>query len=120
MDKNNVRLLYGKDIAHARQDSRCHIIEILSLTHDIQIVVRLYTEYFKHTVKHLAVLSGHCDNYIQAIGILLQLSYDRCHLYGLGTCAEDQHNLFLIHHKSEFLEQQPPGESDSHPVTFDT
>ncbi len=61
VNKNDIGAILGKDIAHARQHSRRHIVEILTRTHNIEVVIRLYTEHLQDTVEHLTVLS--CDSY---------------------------------------------------------
>ncbi len=44
MHQHDIGLTFLKYITHTCKDTRCHVIQILTLFHDIQIIVRLHVK----------------------------------------------------------------------------
>ena len=83
-------------IAHAQQHARGHVVEVLPLLHDIQIVIGLYVEYAQHLIQHLTMLTGNAYDAAEAIRMFGQLLDQRSHFDSLRTRSEDRHDRFHI------------------------
>jgi hypothetical protein len=66
----------------------CHIAEILSLSHDVEVMVGLDLEYVEHLVQHLPMLTGDAGHLAHA-GLPLQRLYHWGQLDRFGAGAED-------------------------------
>ena len=103
MDQNHIRLDFLQDIAHAGKHPCGHVVEILALLHDVQVVIRHDLEDAQHLVQHLAVLARHAHNRLELSRILLELLYQRAHLDGLRPRAENEHYSL---HRNQFSAQK--------------
>lgn len=75
MNKNYIRLSFFENVSHSSKDTRCNIIQILALLHDIEIVIWSNLEQIEHLIKHLTVLASNADNCLKFIRIFLELLY---------------------------------------------
>ena len=94
VNKNNVGLCLFQYVAQANEYACGNIVKILSLLHNVEVVIGSNLEKAKHLVEHLTVLSRYTDNGLECFGIFLELLNKGCHLYSFGTCAEYQHYFF--------------------------
>ena len=96
MDQDHIRLALLEHIAHAGKHTGSHIVKILSLLHDIQIIIRLHLEDAQYLIQHLPMLPSHTHNRLKLLRILLELLHQRAHLDGLGAGSEDKH--YFLHY----------------------
>lgn len=96
MDKNNIWATLLKYITKACKNSCCNVSKILSLLHDIQVIVWLNIKDSQYLVKHFTVLTCHTYDSIKFIRTLLELLNQRTHLDSFWTCSKNQH-YFLYH-----------------------
>ena len=61
MNEDNIRLANLEDVAHAGKDTCGYVIEVLTLLHDVEVVVRSDIEDGEYLIEHLAMLT--CDAY---------------------------------------------------------
>ncbi len=94
VNQHHVRTGLVEHVAHARQHAGSHVVEILSLPHNVQIVVGLDSEQPQHLIEHLAVLSADADDRPEKVRMPSELPYQRGHFDRLGTSPENQHHLF--------------------------
>ena len=93
MNQNNIWLYLFQNITHTYQNTSCHIIQILSWFHNIQIIIRNDFKYMQYLIKHFAMLTGNTYDCLELLRIFLKFFHQRSHLYGFGTSPENQHNL---------------------------
>lgn len=93
VDQHDVRAALFEDVTHAREDACCDVVQVLSLFHDVKVIVRGDVKDPEHLVQHLAVLSRDTDYGLEILGIFLALLYEGAHFDSLGTCPEHQHNF---------------------------
>ena len=109
MYQNHIRTTFFEYVSHSCKHTSRNIIQILSLSHDVEIVVRLYIKDSKHLVKHLSVLT--CNTYysLKLLCVLLKFLNQWTHLNGFRACAKNQHycfhrdNIFIAVIKSELI-----------------
>ena len=89
VNQHEVRLRLLQDRTHSGQHTGGYVIEVLSLFHDIQIVIRMNIENMQHLIQHLPMLPGNTYDRIENVGILLELLDKRSHFDGLWTSAEN-------------------------------
>ena len=107
MHQYHIWLYLLQHITHTDEHTCCYIIKVLSLLHDIQIIIRLDVEYLQYLVKHFTVLTGHTNNSLKFTGFFLKRLHQRSHFYSFGTSTEDQHYLLHLYYKlSEILSIQ--------------
>ena len=92
LHQHHVRLFRIQNTAQRFEGPRRHPEEVLVLAHDVQIVVGLDLEEVQDLVEHLAMLRGHADPALNAVG-LFQCRDQRCHLDGFRSRAEDGQDL---------------------------
>ena len=95
MHQHHIRLDLLQHITHPRQHTRRHVIQVLPLLHDIQIIVRSDLKNPQHLVQHLAMLPRHTHDGLKLLWMLLELLYQRTHFDGLGPRPEHQH--YFLH-----------------------
>lgn len=101
MDEDYVRKLRPallkliKKVTKAAEDATGNISEVLTLLHDVEVVVRCDIEDAEYLIEHLAMLT--CDAYdgFKLGWVLLELFYQWAHLDCLRTGAEDEH--YFLH-----------------------
>ena len=96
MNKHHIRFHLLQHITHSRKHTSRHIIQILTLLHDIQIIIRTDIKNFKNLVQHLTVLTRNTHHSLKIVTPLLKLLHQRSHLYCLRACPEDKHHFFHI------------------------
>ena len=111
MYQYHIGLYLFQYITHTGQHTSGHIIQILSLLHDIQIIIRFDVEYLQHLIQHFPMLSGYAHHSLYPFWLFLEFFHQRSHLDCLRTGAEDQHhfphissvyNFFFISHQAYF------------------
>ena len=111
MNQNNIRSCFLQYIPHTSQHPCRNIVQILSLLHDIQIIIRFDVEYLQHLIQHFPMLSGYAHHSLYPFWLFLEFFHQRSHLDCLRTGAEDQHhflhissvyNFFFISHQAYF------------------
>ena len=100
-----VRLCFAEDIAHACKYPRRNIIEVLSLFHDVQVVVGYDSENGEYLIEHLPVLPRYAYDRSESFAVLLKLFHQRGHLYRFRTCPENKHDFF---HDENFRVESMP------------
>lgn len=96
VDEHYVGGGFREHVAHADEHAGGDIVEVLTLLHDVEVVVGGDVEDGEHLVEHLAVLSGDADDGLERVGVFLELFDERCHLDGFRACPEDEHYLFHV------------------------
>ena len=91
MDQDHIGLALLKHVAHTGKHAGSHVVQVLPLLHDIQVIVRLYIEDAKYLIQHLPVLTGHAHDRLKLLRILLELLHQRAHLDGLRAGSENEH-----------------------------
>ena len=94
MDQHHIWLALFEHVTHTGEHAGGDIVQVLSLLHNVEIIVRLHLEYLEHLVQHLAVLTGHTHNCLKIFRIFLELLHQRAHLDGLWPGSEDKHYFF--------------------------
>ena len=89
MHQDYIGLALLEHVAHSGEYTCGDVIQVLSLFHDVQVKIRRDLKYTEHLVQHLAVLPGYSHYCLKLIRMLLELLYQRGHLYGLGAGSED-------------------------------
>ena len=89
MYQHNVWLRLFQYVTHACQHAGCHVIEVLTLLHDVQVVVGLYVKDAQHLVEHLAVLTRHANLCLKVGVVFLKGFHQWSHLDGFRPGAED-------------------------------
>ena len=88
MNEYDIRTALLEDVTESGEDTCCDIGEVLTLFHDVEVVVRGYIEDFENLVEHFSVLTGDAHDGLELIGTLLELLDQRAHLDGLRTGSE--------------------------------
>lgn len=91
--EHHVGPLVLEDELELEQHVARHVEQRLARLHDRQVMVGSHVEDAQHLVEHLAVLAGHGHDSLELIRARLQLIYERAHLDGLRSGAEDEHYL---------------------------
>ncbi len=99
MHKHDVRMSLLQHIAHLEQHLSRHVVKVLSLAHDVEVILRTDAEDAEHLVEHLTVLAGHADYRLEVFGVVLEGLHQWCHLDGFRPCAEDEHHF--LHKRKE-------------------
>ena len=81
-------------IAHAQQHTGGHVIQVLPLLHDVQVIIRLDVENLEHLIEHFAVLSGNAHKGTEVFRVCLECLDQRGHFDGFRTCPENKHYGF--------------------------
>lgn len=89
MHQDYIGLALLEHIAHSGEYAGGDVIQVLSLLHYVQVKIRRDLKYTEHLVQHLTVLTGYSHYCLKLIRMLLELLYQRGHLYGLGAGSED-------------------------------
>ena len=93
----DIRLFYPENFAHSHKNCCCYIGQILSLLHNIQVVIRNDAEDIKHLLQHFPVLAGDTDDRLQ-LPTFPKLQDKRTHLNRFRSCSEYHH--YLSHSES--------------------
>ena len=96
MDEHYIGLADLEDVAHAGEDACGYVIEILTLLHDVEVVIGLDIEDAEYLVEHLAMLTGDAYDGFELFWVLLEFLYQWAHLDCLRSGAEDEHYCFHI------------------------
>ena len=80
MHENYIGLFSVKYVPHSYKYACGNIVQVLPLTHDVQIVIRLNIKYIQHLVQHLPMLSRDAYNRLEFRVKLLELLYKGAHL----------------------------------------
>ena len=96
VDKHYVRLRLLQHRVHPSYRPRCNRGQGLTLLHYIQVILRLKGEHVEHTIQHLPVLRRYAANALD-LRPAAQLRRERRHFYCLRSCAENGHDLNLLH-----------------------
>ena len=96
MNQYYIRMNFFQDITHTQQYSGSNVVQILSLLHDIQVIIRLDIENMENLVKHFTVLSGYANQCFKLMRSFLELFHQRGHFYSFWTCSKNQKNSFHI------------------------
>ena len=94
MYKLQFRMHLFQNISHADQNPSCNVIKILTLLHDVEVVVGCNFEDFEYLVKHFSMLSRNADYDFEFLWMLLEFLDKRTHFYGLRSRSENKHYLF--------------------------
>ncbi len=94
VNKNDIRIRFLQDVAHPQQDTARHVIKILPLLHDVQVIIRRNLKEMQHLIQHLAVLTGYAHNCLKCIGMFPEFFDQRRHLDRLRARAEYKHYFF--------------------------
>ena len=97
VDKHDVRLHLAEHVAHTLKHARRDRGQVLTLLHDVQIIVRPDAEAVHDGVEHLAVLRRDAHDALK-LRMLLQLEHERRHFDCLRPCAEDGHDFNAFAH----------------------
>ena len=62
MNENNVRMTLFEHITESGEDSSCYIGKILTLLHDVEIIIRCHIKDFENLIKHFAMLTGYTND----------------------------------------------------------
>ena len=92
MNENAVRPFCVESLAESGDQSREKGIERLARGHDVEIDVGNDSGYCKNLVEHLAVLGGHADTNVDAVGALKRVNHGK-HLDSFGSCAEHDNDF---------------------------
>ena len=90
VDQHDIGFHFVQDIPHAGQHPGGDVIQVLSLFHDVQVIVGLHPENLQHLVQHLPVLAAYADKGFELFGMLLELLDQRTHLDGLRPGSENE------------------------------
>ena len=77
-------------ISQTYQYPACHIIQVLPLFHDIQVIIGVYLKNLQYLIQHLSMLPSHTYNCLKIIWILLKFLNQRSHLNCLRSCPKYQ------------------------------
>lgn len=89
MNQYNIWLALLEYISHSSQHTGSDIIQVLSLLHDVEIIIWFYLKYIQYLVEHLSVLTSYTNDGLKPIIMLLKLFYQWAHFYCLWTSSED-------------------------------
>ena len=95
MDEHHVGALLLEDRLDVEQHAARHVEKRLTGLHDGEVVVRDDPERPEHLVEHLPMLPRDADLRVELFGAALQHVGEGAHLDGLGTRAEDEHDLLF-------------------------
>ena len=98
MDKHDVRLHLTEHFAHPLKHARCDRGQILSLLHDVEIVVGTNAETVHDGVEHFPVLRRDAHDALD-LGMLLQLQHERSHFDRFRPRAENGHDFNAFAHR---------------------
>ena len=96
MYKYHIRTALLEHITKSSEDTCSNIGEVLTLLHDVEVVVRLDIEDGEHLVEHFAMLTGDAHDGFELSISLLKFLHKRTHLNGLGTSAKNEHYFLHI------------------------
>ena len=96
MNEDYVWATLHEDVTQTGEDACCDIGEVLTLLHDVEVVVRLDIEDGEHLVEHFAMLTGDAHDGFELSISLLKFLHKRTHLNGLGTSAKNEHYFLHI------------------------
>lgn len=91
MHEHYVGARFVEHVAHAREHAGGDVVEVLSLTHDVEVVVGTDFKYFKHLVEHFAMLPCDANDGLEPVGGVLECFDERRHFDCFGTSAEHEH-----------------------------
>ena len=96
MHEHHVGFRLAKHVAHTGEHTRRNVVEVLTLLHDVKVVVGGNVEDAQHLVEHLAMLPGDTHYSDKLVGTALKLLHQRSHLDGFRAGAEHKHYSFHI------------------------
>ena len=91
--EDDIGLGFLKNLSPAHKYSAGDVVEILSLLHDVKVVVSSQAEYIHYGAEHITMLSRSANDGFEVLLMLLQLEYEWGYFDGFGARPEDQHNL---------------------------
>lgn len=94
MNEYNIWTTLFEHITKTGEDTCSHISKILTLLHDVEVVVGCNFEDFEYLVKHFSMLSRNADYDFEFLWMLLEFLDKRTHFYGLRSRSENKHYLF--------------------------
>ena len=89
MNEYDIRTALLKYVTESGEDTCSDIGEVLTLLHDVEVVVRGYIEDLEYLIEHFAMLTGDAHDGLELIGTLLELLDQWAHLDGLWTGSEN-------------------------------
>ena len=89
MHKHQIRVNLFEHITHTRQHTCRNVIEVLSLFHDVEIIVWCDLKYFEHLIKHFTMLTGNADKCLEFIWMFLELFNKWSHLDGFRSSPKN-------------------------------
>ena len=98
MYEHHIGLHLTQHVTHAQQHTGCHVIQVLPLLHDVEVIVGNYLKESQHLVEHLTVLTCHAYNRLEILGILFECLHQRSHLDSFGASAKYQHHFLHAHY----------------------
>lgn len=96
MHEHYVGARFVEHVAHAREHAGGDVVEVLPLSHDVEVVVGTDVEYFEHLVEHFAMLPGDANDGLESVGGILECFDERRHFDCFGTGAEHEHYPFRL------------------------
>ena len=94
MHQDDVRFGLFEYVSHAHQYPCSNVVQVLSLLHDVQVVVGYDVEQVKYLVEHLPVLPGHAYEGGEVLRVFFEGLYQRGHFDGFRSGPEDEHDGF--------------------------
>ena len=88
VNEHHIGLALLEDIAHTSEYTGRDIVEVLSLLHDVQVVIGLHIKDGEHLVQHLTVLTGNTHYSLKLCRVLLELLHQRAHFNSLWACSK--------------------------------
>ena len=95
MNKDDIRLRFIQHIAQPKEYTGSHVVQVLTLLHDVQVIIRIHSENLQHLIQHLPMLPRYADYCLECFRMLLELLDQRAHLNGLRAGSENKH--YLLH-----------------------
>ena len=96
MNKYYIRSALFEHITQTDKDTCGYVGEVLTLLHDIEVVIRFHIEDLEYLIEHFAMLSGNTYYCLKILCMLLEFFYKRTHFNSFGTSTKDKHNSFHI------------------------
>ena len=97
VDKHQIGLRRFQHGLHPIEHTRSDAGQILTLLHNVQVIVRLNAKLLHHGIQHLTVLRRDA-NHASDLGAFLKLQYQRRHFDCFRTCTENGQDFNLLAH----------------------
>ena len=94
MNEDYIRSALLKHITKTGEDACSYIGEVLTLLHDVEVVIRGDIKNAKHLVEHLTMLTCNAYYGLELLWSALEFFDQRTHFDCLWTGAEDEHYFF--------------------------